>query len=81
MKKEEISIPLNPRYIPPAAIIISVAPVRRTITVNKRTLKLIPSRKDRLRDTKRYNRDELEIDTNKDASASPSIIGNTVKIT
>jgi hypothetical protein len=43
------------------------------------TLKLMPSKKDMVRETKRNNREEIEIGTNKDASARPSIIGRMVK--
>jgi hypothetical protein len=39
----------------------------------------MPSKKDMVRETKRSNREEIEIGTNKDASTSPSIIGRIVK--
>jgi hypothetical protein len=39
----------------------------------------MPSKKDIVREMKRKNREEKEIGTNKDARASPTIIGRIVK--
>ncbi len=73
-------IPLNAMYIPDTMAAVSKGRVPHLIVdVKISTLILIPSRKERVSEIKRKNRDDSEMGTRTEARTRPVIMGSIEK--